>query len=68
MILNLQSATAANMMKLLVPPERYLRIEFESDSDLPLDDTSLVADLKSKADYAFTHQANLIRHVLGTGT
>lgn len=64
MVLNLQSASAKNMVELLLPSGRCLRIDFETDRDLPLDDVGLVADLKSRADYAFSRKVKEIRNVL----
>lgn len=61
MILNLQSQAASNLLNLLLNPEQVLRINFESDKPLPLDDPKEFSNLVSRADKDFTHNANLIR-------
>lgn len=48
-------------MGLLLGKEQLLRLDFESDGELPLDDVGGIGDLQSKADYIFTHNAHLIR-------
>ncbi|MBK7977447.1 MAG: patatin-like phospholipase family protein [Deltaproteobacteria bacterium] len=55
MLLNLQSLTANNVTRLLLPDGNYLRINFSSDN-LHLDDTRLVDDLLSRADHDFSHE------------
>lgn len=64
MLLNLQSATANNMTRLLLDGDRMVRVSFDSDTDLPLDEVKSIADLISKADRDFTHQAKAIRELL----
>lgn len=64
MLLNLQSETANNMTKLLLDGGRMVRVNFESDTDLPLDDISSIPDLISKADHDFTHNTKDIRELL----
>lgn len=60
MILNLQSQTASNMLDLLLQPEQVLRINFDSDKPLPLDDPKEYSNLIARADKDFTHKAHLI--------
>ncbi len=60
MLLNLQAETANNMTKLLLRPEQLLRINFDSDRALSLDDPTDMHDLVSRADRDFSHQADQI--------
>ena len=60
-IFSLQSQSALNYLKLMLQPNQIIRIDFESDMPLPLDDISIIADLKSRADHSFTHESEQIR-------
>jgi predicted acylesterase/phospholipase RssA len=64
MILNLQSQTANSMVGLLLRPEQVLRINFDSDTPMPLDDPNEYSKLVSRADKDFTHNASAIRQFL----
>lgn len=64
MLLNLQSETASNMLGLLLDKSQILRLTFESDQVLPLDDIGKISDLQSKADLDFTHNADKIKAFL----
>lgn len=55
MILNLQAENSTNMLKLLLQEGQLLRINFEADRKLSLDDPSRLTDWVSKADHDFTH-------------
>lgn len=55
MLLNLQSATASNVTKLLLDEGQIVRVNFESDLPLALDDSRTMNDLISRADRDFTH-------------
>jgi len=61
MILNLQSEMANNMLGLLLDPNQILRLNFESDKDLPLDRPGEFADLITRADREFTHKSTSIQ-------
>jgi len=61
MLLNLQAATASNMLGLLLDINQILRLTFESDHVLSLDAPSCIPDLISKADRDFTHKAAQIK-------
>lgn len=63
-ILSLQSQSTENYLKLLLKPEQVLRINFESDSDLPLDDVSCINDLKARAGKDFTYKSKDIAEFL----
>lgn len=65
MLMNLQSATASNVVQLLLEKHQALRINFESDAPLSLDDVRIIDDLISKADKDFTHNSAAIRDLLG---
>lgn len=65
-MLSLQSQSALNYLKLHLKPEQILRIDFESDTDLPLDDVSEIDNLISLADKNFTFGSKEISNfVLG---
>jgi|TARA_R110001583_G_scaffold116486_1_gene267041 patatin-like phospholipase/acyl hydrolase len=65
-MLSLQSQSALNYLKLHLKPEQILRIDFESDTDLPLDDVSQIDNLISLADKNFTYGSKEISNfVLG---
>ena len=71
LILNLQSETAHNTLCLLLKesplqPKQVLRITFESDSPLPLDDAAKTNDWIAKADHQFTHLSPQISRFLST--
>lgn len=57
MLLNLQSQNANNMLGLLLESKQVLRLNFESDKDLPLDAPDEFEDLVSRADREFTHES-----------
>lgn len=61
MVLNLQSETANNTVGLLLKPDQLLRINFESDKPLPLDEPRDLQDLISRADRDFSHNASKIK-------
>lgn len=65
MLMNLQSTTASNVVQLLLEKHQTLRINFESDTPLSLDDVRIIDDLISKADKDFTHNSAAIRGLLG---
>jgi hypothetical protein len=63
-MLSLQSQSALNYLKLHLKPEQILRIDFESDSELPLDDVTEIENLISLADKDFTYQSHEIRQFI----
>lgn len=65
MLMNLQSATASNVVQLLLDKHQAVRINFESDLPLSLDDVSVIDDLISRADKDFTHNSAAISSLLG---
>lgn len=62
--MSLQAQTTNNYLKLLLKENQILRIDFESDHSLPLDDCSVVDDLISRADRDFSHNSAKIRDFL----
>ena len=69
LILNLQSATAHNMLCLLLresplDPEHVLRLTFESDLPLPMDSTHKRGDWVAKSDLVFSHYSTKIARFL----
>ncbi|HPL15908.1 MAG TPA: CBASS cGAMP-activated phospholipase [Spirochaetota bacterium] len=63
MILNLQSINVDNTLELILK-NKYYRINFEENSELTLDDISIIPTLKSKADIDFTHNSKSVRSFL----
>jgi patatin-like phospholipase/acyl hydrolase len=63
-LLYLQSAAASNMLGLLLSEEQILRLNFESDIEIEMDDACLFDDLTSRADRDFTHGADKIKAFL----
>lgn len=63
-MLSLQSQSALNYLKLHLKPEQILRIDFESDTDLPLDDVSEIDNLISLADKNFTYGSEEISNFI----
>ncbi len=66
-ILSLQSQSALNYLKLHLKPEQILRIDFESDIELPLDDITEIDNLISMADRDFTYNTQEIRDFMLEG-
>ncbi|MCF6188909.1 MAG: patatin-like phospholipase family protein [Cocleimonas sp.] len=60
-MMSLQAQSTANYLQLLLKPEQVLRIDFESDNPLPLDDVTQVDELISRADREFTHESSRIK-------
>lgn len=63
-ILNLQSKSIQNMLGLLLREDQYLRLNFESDNKLSLDDVDTMGDLLSRGDHDFTYNAKAIDYFL----
>ena len=64
MLLNLQAENANNMLGLLLECKQILRINFESDKNLPLDSPDELDDLLTRADREFTHRSSSIREFI----
>lgn len=64
MLLNLQSANAANITKLLLGDGQYVSVNYESDNALSLDNPKDMNDFISRADKNFTYVADEIRSLL----
>lgn len=67
MLLNLQAENASNMLGLLIEREQILRLNFESDKDLPLDSPDDLDDFLTRADRKFTHKSAKIEKFLLKG-
>lgn len=65
MLLNLQAATASNVTQLILDKHQLVRVNFESDLPLSLDDVGTLDALISRADRDFTHNSAAIRQLLG---
>lgn len=66
LILSLQSQAAHNHLKLMLPEEQWMRLNFESDKELPLDDVTAVDSLISKSDKLFTDESDKLKSFLET--
>ena len=60
-ILSLQSQSTQNYLQLIMKKDHLLRLNFESDSPLPLDDCAATKDLFSRADKLFTYETENIK-------
>lgn len=60
LLLNLQSKSAGNMVKLL-PKGEYIRLNFSRENKLSLDDVSILNDLKAIADSVFADEFSSIK-------
>jgi len=65
MLLNLQAAAASNVAQLILDKHQSVRVNFESDLPLSLNDIGTLDDLISRADRDFTHNYAAIRQLLG---
>lgn len=63
MIFHLQSMSDTNKTKLILG-ENYLRLNHDSDEELPLDNVKILREMKNRADFTFTHNAEKIRGFL----
>lgn len=63
-LLSLQAQSVQHYAKLLLYEHQLLRIDFDTDRDLPLDDPDMIDDLIALADKTFTHESNEIRAFL----
>lgn len=65
-ILSLQSQAAHNHLKLMLPEFQRMRLDFESDKELPLDDVAAVDSLISKSDKLFMDESDKLKSFLET--
>lgn len=65
MLFNLQATTASNVTQLILEKHQYVRVNFESDLPLSLDDFGALDDLVTRADRDFTHNSMVIRRLFG---
>ena len=63
LILNLQSISDSNRTKLILR-DNYLRINYETEKQLSLDNYRILEDMKNRADYSFTHNSETIKQFL----
>ncbi|MDC0413610.1 CBASS cGAMP-activated phospholipase [Gammaproteobacteria bacterium] len=55
--LSLQAQSTHNYLSLILGKNQIMRLNFESDKPLPMDDFRIVDDLVSRADRLFTHES-----------
>lgn len=65
-LMSLQAQSTQNYLQLLLNESQILRLNFESDCPLPLDDCTAIDDLISNADRLFTHNGKRIREFIET--
>lgn len=63
-ILSLQSQSAHNHLKLMLPESQWIRLNFDSDVELPLDDVTTVDSLIAKANKLFTYESSKLKSFL----
>lgn len=63
-MMSLQAQTTHNYLQLMLREDQILRLNFESDCPLPLDDYTAIDDLISNADRMFTHNSPKIKDFL----
>lgn len=56
-LISLQAQSTQNYLQLMLSKEQLIRMDFESDNPLPMDDVAIVEDLVSRADRTFTHHS-----------
>lgn len=56
-IMSLQAQSTQNYLQLMLGKDQLLRLNFESDLQLPLDDCSTIEDMISRADKVFTYKS-----------
>ncbi|MBU0769679.1 MAG: patatin-like phospholipase family protein, partial [Proteobacteria bacterium] len=60
-MMSLQAQATHNYLQLMLQERQLLRLDFESEQPLPLDDCSSIEDLISRADRVFTYNSSKIR-------
>ena len=63
-LMSLQAQSTYNYLQLMLDKYQLLRLDFESDLPLPLDDHSAIDDLISRADRVFTHHSHDIKNFI----
>jgi hypothetical protein len=63
-MMSLQAQTTHNYLQLMLREDQIIRLNFDSDCPLPLDDCSAIDDLISNADRMFTHNSPKIKAFL----
>lgn len=66
-IMNLQSVNVENIVRFMLEDEKLLRINFDTDCDVALDDVSCVENLIARADERFTYLFEKIKVFLNGG-
>jgi uncharacterized protein len=66
-MLSLQSQSTVNYLKLILAENQIVRIDFETDLPLPIDDISILDDLICRADKEFTYNSSTIRNFFDDG-
>jgi patatin-like phospholipase/acyl hydrolase len=66
-ILNVQSISVHNMLKLILNKQQYLRLNHEFEGDPQLDNVNIIKSLLSQADQVFTENSDSIKHFLYGG-
>jgi hypothetical protein len=61
-IMSLQAQATYNYLQLMLEKEQILRLNFETDKMLPMDDCSIINDIVSRADQIFTYNTRSINN------
>lgn len=64
MLLSLQAQSTENYLKIFLQSDQWIRLNFESNTDLPLDNVACLNDLISKADKMFSHESKNISNFI----
>lgn len=63
----LQTWSTHNYLEMLLDKKQFLRLTFESETPLNLDDCSIIEDLETKARKVFRESREKIRRILDGG-
>lgn len=64
LILSLQSQAAHNHLKLMLTESQWMRLNFDSDKELPLDDVSMIESLIARSNKLFTDEGEKLKSFL----
>lgn len=63
-MMSLQGQSTHNYLQLMLQDDQLLRLNFETELPLPLDDCTIIDDLISRADKEFTYKSSAIKNLL----
>ena len=65
-LLSLQAQSTHNYLQLMLDADQLIRLDFESDNPLPMDDEKVLDDIVSRADRIFTHNSERLKAFFNT--